>query len=73
MSNFVLMRIAFCRGVAGSTVTPVTQHRNFLPRFGIACSRLSDSGEEAKEKAREKLAGREKGKRKGERASTHLF
>ena len=39
----------------------------------LACSRLSDSGEEAKEKVREKLAGRKKGKRKGERASTHLF
>ena len=54
-------------------MTPVTQHRNFLPRFGIACSRLSDSGEDAKEKTREKLAGREKGKRKGERACNNFF
>ena len=39
----------------------------------LACSWLSDSGEEAKKKAREKLAGRGKGKRKRESPRSPQF
>ena len=46
----------------------------WAPRTRIACSRLSDSGEEAKAKGPRKVGGAgKKGKRKGERACDHFF
>ena len=50
-------------------------HFTFLIRAWnvVSCSRLSDSGEDAKEKGTRKVGGAEKRKGKGERACNHLF
>ena len=39
----------------------------------VACSRLSDSGEDAKVKGTRKVSGEKKRKRKGDRACNHFF
>ena len=42
-------------------------------RSNLACSRLSDGGEDAKVKGTRKVGGAKKRKRKGERACNHFF
>ena len=53
-------------------LTQGVKHGRIADSRTVACSRLSDSGKDAKEKAREKLAGREKGRERESSAAPAL-